>query len=611
MNALTRITGQLFLLCIYAFLIPSCGQPEANGNTRPNVILVLADDQGYGDIACNGNPHIKTPHMDALRNDGVSFVDFHVATTCSPTRAGIMTGQYCNKVDVWHTIKGRYFLKRNVPTIADAFGSAGYATGIFGKWHLGDGYPYRPQDRGFREVLVHNGGGVGQLPDYWGNDYFDDTYFHNEEPVKFEGYCTDVWFENAMKFMEKNVREDKPFFCYLPTNAAHGPHHVPNEYRDLYKDNPEVLNPNFYGMITNIDDNLGRLRQQLSEWGIADNTILIYMTDNGTDESHVKMDKNGFVQEGYNAGMRGVKSWPYEGGHRVPFFIYWKDGNITGGKTIGQLSSYIDIMPTLLDLCNIPLSNDNQVDGTSLKPVLTGQDAGHLKDRTVFVDTQREEFLIKWKQACVMTQQWRYLVVNGEEQLYDVQQDPGQKNNILASFPEVRSRLRTAYEHWWEKVEEHASPYCYTDIGGENARNTILYADASHMEDGFPAFNQQLVRRGHKAKGFWTVNIAEAGRYSIELRRYPRESKLALDASAPEGNILPSGKSAYTAGKPMNIKRAFIQLSGIHRSQDVEENALGAVFTVELPAGESKMKARFVDEDNVDFDAYYVYCRQE
>ncbi len=605
------VIGQLCLLVIVTFLIFSCGQPADKKGAPPNVILILADDQGYGDIAANGNPHIKTPNMDKLKSEGISFSDFHVATTCSPTRAGIMTGQYCNKVGVWHTIKGRDILKRGVPTIANAFASAGYATGHFGKWHLGTSYPYRPQDRGFSEVLLHEGGGVGQLPDYWGNNYFDDTYFHNGKPIEFEGYCTDVWFSNAIRFMEKSKNEQQPFFCYLPTNAAHGPFNVPTAYRDMYTDNPEVLNPNFYGMITNIDDNLGRLREQLEAWGIADNTILIYMTDNGSDGAGMKLDEQGFVQQGYNAGMRGKKSWPYEGGHRVPFFIYWKDGNITGGKTIDRLSSYVDIMPTLLDLCNIPLPEDNQIDGESLKPLLTGTDTSYLEDRVLFVDTQRGEFLVKWKQACVMTQQWRYLVVNGREELYDIQKDPGQANNILAEFPELGAELRAAYEGWWEKISVDASTYNYIDVGGENARNTTLYADASHMVDGLPTFNQQLARRGHVAKGFWAINVVEPGTYSIELRRYPRESNLALHASAPEGRILPSGKASFTAGKAINIQRAYIQLSGINRSQDVEPDALGAKFTVTLPAGECKLIARFVDGDEVDFDAYYVYLRQE
>lgn len=599
----------LYLVCV-VFLL-SCRQSTAVQHQRPNVILILGDDQGYGDVACNGNPYIKTPNMDALRNDGVSLTDFHTATTCAPTRAGIVTGQYCNKVGVWHTINGRDILKRSVPTIADVFASAGYATGFFGKWHLGNSYPYRPQDRGFQEVVFHKGGGVGQLPDYWGNDYFDDTYFHNGVPTRYEGYCTDVWFDNALEFIKRSKRENKPFFCYLAPNAAHGPFHVPPAYRKMYEDNPEILNPNFYGMITNIDDNLGRLRKRLREWHISDNTILIYMSDNGTDESSVKVDEKGFVKAGYNAHMRGIKSWPYEGGHREPFFIYWKDGHIIGGKTIRRLTSYIDIMPTLLDLCDIPLPEDNDIDGKSLQPLLTGEDTGYLRNRTVFVDNQREEFLIKWKQACVMTQRWRYLVVNGEEQLFDMKKDSEQRHNVIASFPEVRTTLRAAYEQWWQETAVDASTYNYTDVGGEKARHTTLYADASHMVDGVPAFNQQMVRSGHIARGFWAVNVVEAGEYTIELRRYPKESHLALGASAPVGMPLPSGKPSYKAGKAMEIKKAFIDIDGIHRSKAAAPGDAGVTFNVVLPEGECKLQARFVNADNEDFDAYYVYFKQQ
>ena len=607
--------GILFVGMLCLQVISACNSssapPSGQKNGRPNVVLIVGDDQGYGDIACNGNPYIKTPHMDALRGEGVSLTDFHTATTCAPTRAGIMTGDYCNKVGVWHTINGRDILKRGVPTIADVFGAAGYATGFFGKWHLGNSYPYLPEDRGFQEVLMHKGGGVGQLPDYWGNDYFDDTYFHNGKPEHFQGYCTDVWFANAMKFMERSNKAGKPFFCYLAPNAAHGPFHVPTRYSDLYKDNPEIRNPNFYGMITNIDDNLGRLRQQLEQWGIADNTILIYMSDNGTDESSVTVDQDGFVLKGYNAGMRGIKSWPYEGGHREPFFIYWKDGHITGGKSIAQLSAYIDILPTLADLCNISLPADHPVDVKSLKPLLTGEDTSALRDRIVFVDNQREEFLIKWKQACVMMQKWRYLVVDGKEQLYDIEKDPGQKDNILSAFPEVGAKLRAAYERWWDQVSVDGSTYNYTDIGGADARQAILFADASHMVDGVPSFNQQMVRSGHMARGFWAVDVVDSGKYTIELRRYPKESGLALNAAAPQGDILPSGRRAYGAGKALDIRKAFIRIDGIQQSKLVDPEALGVEFTVVLPAGECKLEARFVDDENRDFDAYYVYCKQK
>ena len=317
---------------------------------KPNIIFILTDDQGYGDLGCEGNPWIKTPSMDTLFAESVRFTNFHTGTTCAPSRAGLMTGKYCNKVGVWHTIKGREILSSEENTLAGWLKEAGYRTGIFGKWHLGDNYPYRPQDRGFDEVLIHGGGGVGQEPDYWNNDYFDDTYFHNGKAEKYNGYCTDIWFSEALKFIENN--KNGPFFCYLSTNAPHHPYYVEAKYSDPYKNNPDIPHPDFYGMISNLDENLGRLREALDSLGLSTNTILVFMSDNGTSGG-VEFGKDGEIMAGYNAGMRGKKGSPYDGGHRVPFFLYWPDGGIPGGKDVSTITSYIDFVPTILDLCGI------------------------------------------------------------------------------------------------------------------------------------------------------------------------------------------------------------------------------------------------------------------
>ena len=209
--------------------VPGCtadtilSSPETS-RRKPNVILVITDDQGYGDLACHGNPIIKTPNLDLLHSQSTRLTNFHVSPTCAPTRAALMTGRYCNRTGVWHTIMGRSLLRKDETKMVDSFSDNGYQTAIFGKWHLGDNYPFRPADRGFGEALVHGGGGVGQAPDYWDNDYFDDTYFHNGKPKKFKGYCTDIWFDAAINFIEKN--KEKPFFCYLSTNAPHSPYNV-------------------------------------------------------------------------------------------------------------------------------------------------------------------------------------------------------------------------------------------------------------------------------------------------------------------------------------------------------------------------------------------------
>ena len=299
------------------------------GRDRPNVVFVLTDDQGYGDLSCHGNPVLKTPNLDALHACSVRLTDYHVGPTCAPTRAGLLTGHYANSTGVWRTSGGRSLLRADETSMADFFGSGGYATGIFGKWHLGDNFPYRPQDRGFETVVVHGGGGVGQTPDYWGNCYFEDSYWDGERHSQYEGYCTDVWFREALKFIESN--RDRPFFCYIPTNAPHAPHLVEPRYSDPYLPlTPHRGRANYYGMVANIDENVGGLRRRLAEFGLAENTVFIFMTDNGS-AGGVEVDEEQYVVSGFNAGMRGKKGSAYDGGHRVPFFLHWPAGGYDRG----------------------------------------------------------------------------------------------------------------------------------------------------------------------------------------------------------------------------------------------------------------------------------------
>ena len=278
----------------------------------------------------------------------------------------------------------------------------GYRTGIFGKWHLGDNYPSRPQERGFQEVLIHGGGGVGQTPDAWNNDYFDDTYQHNGQPKPYKGYCTDVWFTEATKYIKAN--RNQPFFCYITPNAPHWPYNVPYSYRNLYANNPAIPNPNFYGMITNLDENVGRLMQRLQSLGLADNTIVIFTTDNGSAAGATLDRAGGQVAKGFNAGMRGMKGSPYEGGHRVPFFIRYPAGQLSGGRDVLQITACTDVLPTLLSLCRLPAMT--AFDGTDRTPLLRGQPTA---SRILIVDTQREDTLKKNKPFAVMTNRWRLI----------------------------------------------------------------------------------------------------------------------------------------------------------------------------------------------------------
>ena len=284
-----------------------CFQTQfATAGGKPNVIIVMTDDQGYGDLGCHGNPILKTPNLDALYRESIRFTDFHVSPFCTPTRAALMTGNNPGFTGAYRTSSGRTMMHRDEKTIANLFGDNGYATGMVGKWHLGDNAPHRPQDRGFQDVVWHRCGGVGQASDYWGNDYFDDTYERNGKFEKFEGYCTDVWFREGIRFVAEN--KDKPFFLYLPTNAPHGPYLVPDKWAKPYVGNKDVANANFYGMIANIDHNIGILRRRLHELGLAENTILIFMTDNGTAGGGKFKGLDSEPLVGYNAGMRGKKS---------------------------------------------------------------------------------------------------------------------------------------------------------------------------------------------------------------------------------------------------------------------------------------------------------------
>src|SRR5688572_5296916 len=319
---------------------------------KPNVVFVLTDDQGYGDLACHGNPYIRTPHIDALHAESLRLTNFHVGPTCSPTRAGLITGHYANSTGVWHTIGGRSLLRQDERTIAHRFAGAGYATVLFRKWQLGDAYPYRPEDRGFQEVITHGGGGVGNTPDHWGNNYEDDTYRHNGRWQHYDGYCTEVWFREAGAWIERRASEqpDQPFLCFVTPNAPHSPHIVPERYwapyRELaerdpaaaaffnYPQSEQVLR--FYGMVTCIDEHVGRLRDTLTRLGLAENTIFIFMTDNGSAGGLVT-DRERYVQHGFNAGMRGGKNTPYEGGHRVPFFLHWPGGGLSEPRDLPQL----------------------------------------------------------------------------------------------------------------------------------------------------------------------------------------------------------------------------------------------------------------------------------
>lgn len=417
---------------------------DSLAGSRPNVILVITDDQGYGELACHGNPTIRTPNLDQLHANSVRFMCFHASPTCAPTRASLMTGQHEFRNGVTHTLMQRERLATDATTLGEILVKAGYRTGIFGKWHLGDEAEYRPAKRGFTESFIHGAGGIGQsypgsCGDFPNNKYFDPYVLHNEHVEKTTGYCTDVFFAQAMKWIAE--KRDQPFYAQIATNAPHSPLVCPPSYQKPYEE--MGLTPNgaaYYGMITNIDDNIGRLMHFLREQKLDNNTLVIFMTDNG----HTPADL-------YNAGMRGKKGTPYEGGTRVPAFFYWK-GKLQPGVNVQALVGAIDIFPTLAELCGATIPENVQLDGRSLVPLLTNP-AATWPDRYLFVHLGRwgkgRSDTAKHSQCAVRSQRFR--LVNNEE-LYDIVNDPGELHNVIAKNPQVANDMRAAYDKWWTSV---------------------------------------------------------------------------------------------------------------------------------------------------------------
>ena len=596
----------LFAGMVVAFVLPPASR--AQSTRRPNVLVLITDDQGYGDLGCHGNPVLQTPHLDRLYAESVRLTDFHVDPTCSPTRAALMTGRYSTRTGVWHTVMGRHMPRREEVMMPRVFADRGYGTGIFGKWHLGDNFPFRPQDRGFEEVLIHGGGGVGQIPDFWGNDYFDDTYFRNGEPVKFEGYCTDVWFGEATSFIERCVDQNQPFFCYIATNAPHSPFRVAERYRNPYIDNVggDQDLATFYGMIANIDENVGRLMGRLDTLGIADETIFIFMTDNGTSRGATFADTrgNGGVRvSGYNAGWRGKKGSPYEGGHRVPFFIRWPRGGLTGGRDVDQLTSHIDLLPTLIELCSLTSPAGVRFDGRSLAPLLHG-DTATWTPRTLFAHHQELPDPEHYRYGCVMQGSWRLVVRNdvlpapGFE-LFSLESDPGQARILGDGHGALAGRLRAAYDSWWRELATDFDRDARIVIGDQHQPVTRL---TCFEWRGSRRWSQTNIKRGIFDNGVWTLTVARPGQYRVQLRRWPQEA-------GPEAAI----DTAFEGGRAISPTKARLLIGRVDVSRAIEPGAESVDFEVRLEPGDVTMQSWLRggrgDEDR-SVGAYYATVRR-
>jgi hypothetical protein len=491
--------------------------------------------------------------------------------------------------------------------------------------------------------LSQGGGGVGQQPDWWGNDCFDDTYRVNGTPQKFEGYCTDVFFRESIKFMEKRVASDnagdKPFFCYIATNAPHEPFNVEKKYRDLYKDDTDTDQyARFCGMVTNIDQNFGMLRQKLHEWNIEEDTILIYMSDNG----QIRIPECKPADEQFNSGMRGFKCSEYDGGHRIPFFIRYPalgiGGGANGGKDVQFLSSYVDVMPTLLDLLNgsrkIKFPKDHMpFHGDSLKPLLIGDEGSRSgsdeidwEKRIVVTDTQRIPYPMKWRMCSVMQDRWR--LINGME-LYNIRDDPGQTKNIVDQHPGIVDELLKGYEAWWEICElSQADDETPISIGAKAQGVCTLHTHDMRNDSGDTVYSQSQVRQGKECFGWWEVLVEQDGTYEFDLRRWPdeaghniREGIQGTDIEYRTEDVSQKNKLAnYTGGKAVNARSACLWITGMKRwCKQISDSDKGATFTVDLKGGTRAQVRAFFNSDcgGRPFDngvryyssPYYIYVK--
>lgn len=514
----------IFLLAGIGILASSC-QTESSFKTKSNVILIITDDQGYGDLGYHGNPDIKTPNLDQFAENSIRFTNFYVCPVCAPTRASLMTGRYHIRTGVWDTYNGGAIMATEEVTMAEIFRDNGYQTGIYGKWHLGDNYPFRPMDQGFNESLVHRGGGIGQVSNVVNYFHFDSSYFNptlleNGTPVLKNGYCSDIFAKGAIDFIQNH--SDNPFFLYLSFNAPHTPLQLPGKYDEMYEDLlfdtsrypvkgypiPEMNEyqtesaRKVYGMVSNIDDNLARLFTTVEEQGIAENTIIIFMTDNGPQQIR------------YTAGLRGRKSSVYEGGIRVPSF--WSIPGISErNRDINVSGAHIDVLPTLVELCNLTLPGNLPFDGKSLLPLIRDEEVSWT-DRPLFFHWQRG-YPEPYRNIAVRKGDYKLIGHTGssanisEFELYNIKDDPWELHNTALDDPEKVNELKQEFDHYYTEIIH--SPNLKSQrarIGTEHENPVILNRNDAKGPPGIWA-QQQIY-------GYWDISVMNAGSYDITFR---------------------------------------------------------------------------------------------
>lgn len=533
-------------LCLLALILFAlgCASPPPETASKPNFIVVLTDDQGYGDLGAHGNELIRTPNLDRMAAEGVEFERFYVEPVCAPTRAALMTGRYHYRTGIVHTSRGGAKMHGDETTIAEMLADDGYRTGMFGKWHLGDNDPMRPMDQGFEEAVWHKSGGIDQSPDQ-PNSYFDPWLWRNGLKFQAKGYCTDIFFDAALDFIGRHSGE--PFLVYLPTNAPHDPLQVADEYWKPYADAGVDEQPaKVYGMVENIDDNMGLLFAKLDELGIRDNTVVVFLTDNGPQRRR------------FLAGLRGSKSHVYEGGIRS--LSLWQGPGFGEPRKVDQFGAHIDLAPTLLELAGVPAPEN--LDGRSLAPLLKGETVDW-PERTHFSQVHRGLDVHPAHNAAVIIDRYKLVLGPGTfnqetppdaaTELYDLQADPGEEQDLASERPEVVKDLRARYDAWFADVKssrEFTPGVIRLGATRENPAVLCRYQDSTYV-DGKPTT--------------WSVGIDDAGRYELSVNLSDEER-----------------------GKPGKL---VLEIDGERFEEPVEADQPTAVF--ELPAGPAKLAAWF------------------
>ena len=560
----------LKLICLFVILNLSFEAQNAYAQKRPNILLIMTDDQGVGDIGLHNNDVLKTPNMDAIAKQGAEFKQFIVNFNCSPTRASMLTGRDNYRTGVVGVTETSHLMKSSEVTIARLLSEAGYSTGIFGKWHLGDSYPMRPSDKGFQETLIHKGGGIGQASDPPGNSYFNPILEHNNVRKVFEGYCDDIFADATLNFIDKN--KDKPFFAYYATNLPHFPLTVSDKWADPFrKMGQHELNARTYGMVANVDANIGRLLAKLKELGIEDNTIVIFMSDNGP---RTKRTKNDLYPDRYSMNLRGTKTSVYENGIRAPFFIKWP-AVIPQGVKFTNLAAHIDVMPTLLEACNVPVPKGLKLDGLSLMPLLSTK-VKNLPEREIFIQGHAGSEPFKYFHFTVRGQRYKLISPTDDPygdisrptdadvkkmianlELYDIEKDSSEINNIARQHPEIVKSMLTKYENWFDQAIKDRGPDWPQRIylGTLFQKNVQL----SRFDWGGPGAYGNLSNK----YGYWEV-FSTAARYRITLRFQ----------KTPASGL------------------AFFKYQGLEKNTPVSEGKTSVIFDdIELPAGSGRFEA--------------------